>query len=307
MASLRYANTALAATRTLLSWVRAAAAGLSRSAMTVPAWIMVVGIIALPVLVGVYLSFRNETLASTLPSHFVGLDNYQTDVLSPNFVQSLWITVLIVGIGSALQLPAGLLLAVVLAGGLRGSRVFRSALLMPMLLTPVAVSLMWRFMFNADLGVIDWLIRQLGQPGVNWLGDPIGALIAIIVVDSWQSIPFVMLFSLAGIGGLPQDPYDASRVDGASAWQQFRFLTFPMLLPVLLITLMIRVVEGFKMFDIVYVVTAGGPGTATQNLSLLAYRTGFTFLATSRGAAVGVALAILLLPAYILWVRAVRR
>jgi len=279
---------------------------LERAAMTVPAWVLIVGVVALPVTVGVYLSFFNQSLGSTT-SQFVALANYQSDVFSLKFAQALWITILIVGFGTVVQFPLGLLLAILLAPELRGTRVFRSVLLMPMLLTPVAVSLMWRFMFNSDLGVIDWLLTQVGLPAVNWLGHPLWALVAIIVVDSWQNVPFIMLFSLAGIGGLPEEPYDAGRVDGASQWQLFRYLTLPLLMPVLLITLMIRVVEGFKMFDLVYVVTSGGPGTATQVLSLLDYRTAFTFLATSRGAAIGVALAILLLPAYFLWVRAVRQ
>ena len=274
--------------------------------MTLPSWLLVIGVVAVPILVGVFLSFLNQSLGSTT-SHFVGFQNYQTDVFSATFAQALWITILIVGLGTLVQLPLGLLLAAILASELRGNRVFRSTLLMPMLLTPVAVSLIWRFMFNSDLGVIDWLLTQIHLPAVNWLGDPTWALISIIIVDSWQNVPFIMLFSLAGMGGLPVDPYDAARVDGASAWQQFRYLTLPLLAPILLITLMIRVVEGFKMFDLVYVITSGGPGTATQNLSLLDYRTGFTFLATSRGAAIGVALGILLLPAYLLWVRAVRQ
>ena len=204
-------------------------------------------------------------------------------------------------------MPLGIGLAVLLAEGLRGSRIFRSVILMPMLLTPVAVGLMWRFMFNSDLGIIDWGLRSLGLPNVSWIGDPGWAVAAIVIVDSWQNIPFVMLFSLAGIQGLSRDPYDAGRVDGASGWQLLRYLTLPMLEPVLLIVLMIRIVEGVKLFDLIYVITAGGPGTATQNLSLLAYRTGFTFLATSRGAAIGVALALMLTPAYILWTRATRK
>jgi ABC-type sugar transport system permease subunit len=275
-------------------------------AFTAPAWALVLLILAIPIVTAVSLSVHNESLDLFGPPSYVGLENFHSDVFTSTFVQALTVTVLLIGLGMAIQIPMGLWLATILARELRGTRFFRSALLMPMLLTPVAVGLMWRFMFNSDLGVIDWLIRSAGLHGVDWLATKNGGIAAILIVSSWQNVPFVMLFMLAGLQALPVEPFEAAEVDGAGDWQAFRLITLPLLRPVILIVAMILIVEGFKLFDIVYVLTQGGPGIATQNLSLLDYRIGFTFLATSRGAAIGVVMALMLTPAYVLWTRAIR-
>jgi multiple sugar transport system permease protein len=209
-------------------------------------------------------------------------------------------------IGLAIQLPIGIGLALLLHRNLTGTRVFRTVLLLPMLLTPVAVGLMWRFMLDTDLGVINWLLDTVGLSRIDWLGEKWAARVAIALVDSWQSIPFVMLMTLAALSTLPEGPLEAARVDGASTWRVFRFVTLPMLRPVLYITLMIRVVDSLKLFDILFILTRGGPGTATQTVGLLTYNTGFNFLETGRAAALGVATAIITLPVYILWLRAQR-
>lgn len=275
-------------------------------AFTLPAWTLVVLVLAIPIVTAVSLSVHNESLDLFGSPQYVGLANYRSDVFTSTFVQALKVTVIIIVIGMAIQIPIGLWLATLIARQLRGTRFFRSALLMPMLLTPVAVGLMWRFMFNPDLGIIDWGIRSLGLPGVDWLGTVNGAFASILIVNSWQNIPFVMLFMLAGLSALPVEPFEAAAVDGATRWKTFRYVTLPLLRPMILIIAMISIVEGFKLFDIIYVITQGGPGIATQNLSLLAYRVGFTFLATSRGAAIAVVMAVMLTPAYILWNRATR-
>jgi multiple sugar transport system permease protein len=255
---------------------------------------------------GVWLSLRDSTLASTLPSTFVGLENYRTDVLNATFGQALLVTLAIVAIGLLIQIPIGVLLAVLLERRIRASRLIRSSLITPMLLTPVAVGLMWRFMFNSELGVINWALGSIGIPKVDWLGQSIPALLAVVIVDSWQAIPFIMLMTLAGLSALPQAPAEAATVDGAGSFQIFRFVTLPMLMPVLLVTVMVRLIDGFKLFDVVFILTRGGPGTATQTVSMLDYNTAFTFLASSRAAAIGTVLAILTLPVYWLWVRASR-
>lgn len=273
---------------------------------TAPTWALIVPVAAIPLLIGVWLSFRDQMLGSASPTSFVGLANYQSDVLNPTFGQALIVTLTIVAIGLLIQIPLGLLLAVLLNRRIRGARFFRSSLITPMLLTPVAVGLMWRFMFNSELGVVNWFIGSVGLPSVDWLGESTPALFAVVIVDSWQAIPFVMLMMLAGLAALPTSPAEAASVDGASSWQAFRYVTLPMLAPVLLVTLMVRLIDGFKLFDIVFILTRGGPGTATQTVSMLDYNTAFTFLASSRAAAIGTVLALLTLPVYWLWVRASR-
>lgn len=275
---------------------------IAATGLTLPSWVLLVLIFAVPVVVAVWLSLRNEKIGGFIPPRFVGLDNYASELGNPAFWEAFQTTLIMMGLGLGIQLPIGLGLALLLHRELRGSRLFRSALLIPMLLTPVAVGLMWRFMFDTDLGVINWMLRSVGHDGVNWLGERWPAIFAIVIVDSWQSIPFVMLMALAGLAGMPVGPLEAARVDGATNWQTFWHVTLPMLRPVLLVTLMIRVIDAFKLFDIIFIMTRrGGPGTATQTLGLLTYNTGFDFLAISRAAALGITLVVISLPIYVLW------
>ncbi len=275
--------------------------------MVSPAWLLIFLVFALPVFGAVYLSFRNEMLGSFTAPRFIGFDNYENAFSDPRFWESIWVTLVIMGLGLAIQLPLGLGLALLMERPLRGIKAIRTVLIVPMLLTPVAVGLIWRFMFDTDLGVINWFLDHtfLGTP--NWLGGRWPAIFAVTIVDSWQSIPFVMLISLAALAGLPKGPREAAAIDGGNALQIFFHITLPSLGPVLLVILMIRIIDAFKLFDIIFIVTQrGGPGTATQTLGMLTYNTGFTFFQTSRAAALGILLVILVSPIYVLWRRAQR-
>ena len=272
---------------------------------TLPSWLLLVAVLLVPAVIAVWLSVRDEQIGSFLPPRFVGLANYRSELADPVFWQAMATTFVIMALALLVQLPLGLGLALLLHRELAGTRLFRSAILIPMLLTPVAIGLMWRFMFEADLGVVNWLLREAGLGGVNWLGSRWPAIWAVVIVDSWQSIPFVMLMLLAGLGGLSREPLEAARLDGANGWQTLRYVTLPMLRPVLLVVLTIRLIDLFKLFDVIFILTSrGGPGTATQTLGLLTYNTGFIFLATSRAAALGVVIMLLCLPLYLLWRRA---
>lgn len=275
--------------------------------LTLPSWAMLIALFAVPIMVGVYLSTRSDKIGAFVPGRGVGLDNYRRDVFDSTFVGALVTTLIITLIGLAIQLPVGIGLAMLLHRNLRGTRLFRTALLLPMLLTPVAVGLMWRFMLDADLGVVNWLLDTAGLSRIGWLGEKWAARVAIALVDSWQSIPFVMLMTLAALAALPEAPLEAARVDGATSWKVFRHVTLPMLRPVLYVTLMIRVVDSLKLFDIIFILTRGAPGRATETVGLLTYNTGFNFLETGRAAALGVATAIITLPIYVMWLRAQRR
>lgn len=276
-------------------------------ALVIPVWILVLAVFALPILGAIYLSFRNETLGAFVPPRFIGFDNYSGAVADPRFWEAIRTTILLTVLGLVVQLPMGIGLAVILERNLRGVQAFRTILIIPMLLTPVAVGLMWRFMFDTDLGVINWALSAVGVDGPNWLGARWPAIWAIVIVDSWQSIPFIMLIVLAGLAGLPKGPQEAARIDGANSFQVFFHVTLPSLAPVILVTLMIRVIDSLKMFDIIFIVTMkGGPGTATQTLGMLIYNTGFGFFQTSRAAALGILMVIMVMPIYWLWRRAAR-
>ncbi|MCB2137287.1 MAG: sugar ABC transporter permease [Rhodobacteraceae bacterium] len=276
--------------------------------LVAPSWFLILTVFALPILGALWLSFRNETLGSFVPPKFIGFDNYTGAFADPRFWESIrttfWLTVL----GLVVQMPIGIGLAVILERNLRGTQIFRTILIIPMLLTPVAVGLIWRFMFDVDLGIINWALSMVGVGGPNWLGTRWPAIWAVVIVDSWQSIPFIMLIALAGLAGLPKGPQEAAEIDGARPWQVFFHVTLPALGPVILVTLMIRVIDSLKMFDIIFIVTTkGGPGTATQTLGMLIYNTGFGFFQTSRAAALGILMVLMVLPIYWLWRRAAER
>lgn len=275
--------------------------------MVTPAWLLIFLVFALPIFGAVYLSFRNETLGSFTVPRFIGFENYENAFSDPRFWESIWVTLVIMGLGLIIQLPLGIGLALLMERPLRGIKAIRTVLIVPMLLTPVAVGLIWRFMFDTDLGVINWFLGHAFTSTPNWLGGRWPAIFAVTIVDSWQSIPFVMLISLAALAGLPKGPREAAAIDGANALQIFVHVTLPSLVPVLLVILMIRIIDAFKLFDIIFIVTQrGGPGTATQTLGMLTYNTGFTFFQTSRAAALGILLVILVSPIYVLWRRAQR-
>lgn len=274
---------------------------------TALSWVLLVAVIVIPLAYGIYLSFLNYRLTSVVPPTFVGLENYRLVLADDVTWSSFRITVAITLMGMAVQVPIGLMLAVILAMGLRGTQIFRSVLITPMLLMPVAVGLMFRFMFETDIGVINWALSEIGLPRVNWLGAQLSALITVVIVDSWQSIPFIMLVMLAALAGVPKSLNEAAKVDGASASQAFFRVTLPLITPALLVVVMIKIMDFLKLFDTLFTLTRGGPGNETTTLGLWTYKTGFLFLEMSRGASLGVLILLLTVPVYFLWRRSTRR
>lgn len=260
---------------------------------------VMVGIV--PVSYAVWMSLTDQSLTAASPS-FVGLDNYLQAVLTPQFLGSLGVTLLFVLFGLLTQLVLGYLLAVCLHRQLRGFKIARTILLIPMLLTPAVVGLTWNFMFNPDLGVVAAIQGALGAD-VNWLADPLLARALVVMVDSWMNIPFVMLLVAAGMASLPQEPVEAAAIDGAGWWQTTRYVVMPLLRPVLIIALLVRCVDIARIFDHIFTTTQGGPGTATQSVTLMAYNSTFQFYQFGHGAAMSVALAAIMFPVYFLYVR----
>ena len=271
---------------------------------TIPTWILLAFTILVPFIYGIYISFQNINLASFLPPSFVGFENYRTALAAPETWSTLRITLLITFFGLLFQIPLGIVLALALHENLKGAKIFRSILITPMLLTPVAVGLTYRFMFDTDLGVINWFLDIFGVEKVNWLGSQTSALLAVIIVDSWQSVPFVMLLVLAALTAISPSLYEAARVDGANSRQIFRRLTLPLITPTLLVITMIKIMDFLKLFDTLFILTRGGPGNSTTTLGLWAYKTGFVFLELSRAAALGVLIALITMPVYLLWRKA---
>jgi len=229
-----------------------------------------------PLLYSLVISFfRWDQIESTF--HFIGLRNYQELFADPVFWQASVNTAVLVLAGVAIQLFAGTALAIFFGRQLRGSWIVRGALILPMLLTPVVVGLMWRAMLNPDWGMVNYVLGQLGLPEPLWLGDPSLALITLTLVDSWQWVPFIMVIVFARLQALPQEPLEAASVDGASSWQAFWRITLPLLMPAIVFAGIFRAIDAFRSFDVVFGLTAGGPGRLTTTLSYYAWETSLRF------------------------------
>jgi multiple sugar transport system permease protein len=208
---------------------------------------------------------------------FVGLDNYR-DLLGDRFFrQAVLNTVVFTLAATAIELALGLGLALLLDKAFAGRSLVMTLLLAPFVLSTMVVTAIWRAWFHYDLGYLNNLLRAVGLPAVSWLFDPSLALWSIVLVDVWQSTPFAFLILLAGLRLIPRDVYEAARIDGAGAWRRFVDMTLPLLAPYLVIVALLRSVDSFKLFDKVYAMTGGGPGNATETISLYVFRQGFRF------------------------------
>lgn len=208
---------------------------------------------------------------------FVGFDNYRELIGNRFFRLAVFNTVLFTVAATCIEVALGLGLALLLDKAFAGRSLAMTLLLAPFVLSTMVVTAIWRAWFHFDLGYLNNLLRAVGLPGVPWLFDPSLALWSIVLVDVWQSVPFCFLIILAGLRLIPRDVYEAARIDGANAWRRFRDMTVPLLAPYLLIAALLRCVDSFKLFDKVYAMTGGGPGQATETVSLYIYRQGFRF------------------------------
>lgn len=208
---------------------------------------------------------------------FVGLGNYAKILQDARFWNAAQVTGTYMFGTIATQLVLGLGIALLLQRQVLAAGLVRTALLLPMMTTPVVVGLIWRFMFNPTQGVVNYLLGLLGIPGPNWLGSLQTGLLSVMIADIWEWTPFMVLILLAALQTLPQEPYEAAAIDGASGWQAFQHITIPLLRPTIVVAVLLRAIDSFKTFDLVYVMTNGGPGTSTETLSFYTYKWGFKF------------------------------
>jgi multiple sugar transport system permease protein len=208
---------------------------------------------------------------------WVGLDNYSQLIHSSDFWAVVENTVLLTVVGVAIQVFLGTALALFFNQQLRGSSIVRGILILPMLLTPIVVGLMWRALLNPEWGLLNWLAVKVGIGQVGWLSDPNVALWTLVVVDSWQWTPFVFVIVYARLQALPQEVFEAGSVDGANWFQRTLYLTLPLLAPAIIFAAVFRAIDAFRTFDLVYGLTNGGPVEATTTLSFQAFQNGFEF------------------------------
>lgn len=239
-----------------------------------PAVLLVLLVALFPLVYSLTISFQQVRLVPPSPPRFIGLDNYVTLFARPRFWQVLWNTGVISFTSVAIQYVLGFAIALALHARVPGERLFRVTFLLPMLMAPVAVALIWRMMFHSTLGPVNQLFSLFGLANLPFTTDPIWAKSSLVIVEVWQWTPFVILLMLAGLQSLPEDIYEAARLEDASAWTQFWTITFPLLLPVSAAVVFIRLIESMKIIDTVFVLTGGGPGVSTETLTLYAYQEG---------------------------------
>jgi multiple sugar transport system permease protein len=189
----------------------------------------------------------------------------------------------------------GVWAAVCFAAKFRGRGIARTIFVLPMMATPVAIALVWTMMFHPQLGVLNYLLGLVGLPPSAWVYSSTTVIPTLVMVETWQWTPLVMLIVLGGIASLPQDPYEAAVLDGASAWQMFRHITLPLAWPFIIIASVIRMIDALKAFDTIYVITLGGPGTSSETLNILLYQTAFAYYDLGYGSAMVVVFFVLIL------------
>lgn len=204
---------------------------------------------------------------------FVGIDNYLEAVRDPRFWGALGHTLFFAVTSVGLELLLGLWLALALNRGFRGRGLVRAAVLVPWAIPTVVSALLWRFMFEGQTGVVNSVLVGLGalQEPVVWFIHPTAAWVPVILADVWKTTPFVALLLLAGLQNIDASLYEAARIDGASAWRQLRYVTLPLLQPAILVALIFRTLDAFRVFDLIYAMTSGGPGTSTESMALYTF------------------------------------
>jgi len=258
-----------------------------------PAILFMLLLVVYPTLFAVTTSFEKYILPRK-PS-FAGLDNWRWVVNDASFWTAFGITLKFVVIAVVVEIVLGTLIALFLNRDFRGQTLVRGLCILPLVAAPFATSLAWRHLYNSDYGVINYALQAIGLPKVEFLADSSIALYSVIAIDVWQWTPLVVFVVFAALRGLPKEPFEAARIDGASAWFTFRRLTLPMIKPVLLIVAMLRLVEAFRVYDILYGTTRGGPGTSTETINWLIFREGFQYFDLGRATAMSVLVLLMVL------------
>jgi multiple sugar transport system permease protein len=260
-----------------------------------PALALLLFLSIFPLLWALYLSFTDYSVTRDVPATWIWFDNY-IDLLTSDQVRQRAITTAIYVVGAVgLQTVVGFSIAYLISRRIRGRGLMTTLFLTPMMLSPVVVGLFWKFMLDAQFGVINSFLDTLGLGQVEWLTNQRLALLSVVLVDTWQWTPFIMLIALAGLTAVPKYLYEAAEIDRASEWFRFRRITLPLVWPLLLIAILFRAIEAFRLFDLVYILTNGGPGVSTETLSFHVYKTAFLGFDTGRASAYGILMVIVVI------------
>lgn len=238
-----------------------------------PALLLMSAILLYPLAYSFVMSFFRWDLSGSAP--FLGLRNYTDELFGRQFQQAFRNQMIFSTVTIGVQLVAGMAIALLINTKMRGLRLATTLLLIPPMIAPAVVGLNFRWLFNTQFGLVDALLRMAGLPEAPWLTDPSWALASVMIADIWQNTPLMVLLFLAGLQSIPQEPLEAASVDGASAWDRFWLIVLPLLKPVIMIALMLRIIDTFRSFDIIWLMTQGGPGGSTMTLTVYAYQMAF--------------------------------
>ena len=257
-----------------------------RILMLAPAMIILAGLTAFPSMYMFWAAVNKISPNPDVPWQFVGFGNFLRMLSDPQFLIGLWNTIVFTVSAVSLEFVLGLGMALLLDKYIRRLNFLKTMLMLPMMLPPIAVAITWKLIYEPQFGVLNEIMFRLGLPLQAWAGDANLAMFSIVLADVWQWTPFVFLLMLAGLASLPSEPYEAAAIDGASAWRQFWDLTLPFLKPVIAIALLLRVMDALRLFDLVFILTGGGPADRTKVLSLYIYQVAYRFADPGYAAAI---------------------
>ena len=268
-----------------------------------PALVVVLAVIIFPWIFTVWMSFQEWKVGA--PTTFVGLANYIRLPNDPRFIEAVWHTLVYTVLSVVLPLIFGTFAAVVFHNRFPLRGFLRGIFILPMMATPVAIALIWTMMFHPQLGILNYLLSLVGLPKSLWVFHPSTVIPSLVMVETWQWTPLVMLIVLGGLAALPTEPYESALIDGASTWQIFRHITLPLVTPFLFIAGMIRMIDALKSFDIIFAITQGGPGSTSETINIYLYSVAFVYYDVGYGSAIALVFFVLIvvLAAIMLWAR----
>lgn len=279
-----------------------------RWGMVLPTLLALLAIVGFPIAYAIYIAVHQYDLTEGGIGEVTWLQNFR-DVLSMEvFIQSIRNTIVLTISVVVLELIVAFALALLLnQPNLRFRNIYLCILLIPLLVSPIAVGLIWRLLLHPDLGAVNWIFRQIGLPAQEWLSVKSTAMPAVVGVDVWHETSLILVILLAGLASLPREPLEAARVDGANAFQILYTVTIPLMAPVILIAALIRMISAMKTYDLIYILTSGGPGGATETISFRIWKIGFTNLNMGQAAAASILLLIAIMALTLVLIRVMRR
>jgi len=260
-----------------------------------PAIVFIGLLMVFPILYTLYLSFTNWNLTSGMEPSFVGLNSYLLVFSEPRFLHALGRTFTFTVFAVATEVVLGVAIALILNRAFVGRSFAKLLLLLPLVATPIAVGIVFNLFYDPTIGLLNFALNALGLPQGLWVSSEKTVIASLVLVDVWQWTPMITLIVLAGLAGLSEEPVEAARVDGASEWQILRYVTIPMVMPVILMAMILRLIDALKTFDIIFAMTGGGPGYASETLNIMGFKYSFEYFRMGQSSVILVALFIVVL------------